>query len=909
MDQGAEKDQRDRSRDRDYHKTIIKVEGMTCTTCASTIEKGLRSIPGVEEASVNFATEKATVSFDPTKVDHSQLIKTIEALGYRAGMKKAVLSVGGMTCASCVARVEEALRSVPGVAQATVNLATEKATVLYDPSTTNLDHLAKAVTGAGYQVITLDEQAEEGEGDGERLKAQELRGLKIKLLFSIPIAALTIYISMTYMDLPPLNRLPHHVVFYILLALTIPVQFWAGAQFYRGFWGALKHGTADMNTLIAVGTSAAFVYSLVVTFFPGFVASAGVEPAVYYDSSATIIALILLGRYLEAKAKSRTSAAVKKLVGLQARTARVIRDGREEDIPIDEVEVGDFILVRPGEKIPVDGVVLEGSSAVDESMLTGEPLPVEKSPGDEVVGSTLNTTGTFTLRATRVGRDTVLAQIVRLVEEAQGSKAPIQRLADRVAAVFVPTVISIAVVTFFIWIFLGPSPRFNYALLNFVAVMVIACPCALGLATPTAIMVGTGKGAEQGILIKGGEVLERVGKVDTVIFDKTGTLTAGKPEVTDIIAISRTEDEVLAMAASLEKASEHPLGEAIVGEAERRGLGLETVESFKALPGLGISASLEGKEVVLGNDRLMRDLGIPIELYASHLQRFVGEGKTSIFVSVNKEIAGLIALADVLKPSASQAIEELKRMGLEVGMITGDNRRTARVVAARAGIDRVLAEVLPEEKAQEIRRLREEGRTVAMVGDGINDAPALAQADIGIAIGSGTDVAIETSDITLISEDLRRVPTAFKLSRRTLRTIKQNLFWAFIYNVLLIPVAAGVLYPGLHILVKPMYAAAAMAFSSVSVISNSLRLRRFKDIYPYSSLKGPSIVESSREQSPPGKKGEGKMHHKAIDPVCGMKIKKSQAAATSEYQGKTYYFCNFNCKKAFDQEPQKYLRK
>ncbi len=826
MNQAKESGQQDKTSE----KVIIKVGGMTCTNCASTIEKGLKSVPGVEEATVNFATEKATVSFDPTQVDQSQLVKTIEALGYRVGIEKAVFSVGGMSCASCVARVEEALRSVPGVAQATVNLATEKATVLYDPSLTNVERLAKAITQAGYQATTLGEQTGEEEGTEDKLKARDVRVLKRRLLLSLPIAALTIYISMTYMEFPPFNRLPHHLVFYILLALATPVQFWAGSQFYRGFWGALKHGTADMNTLIAVGTSAAFLYSLVVTFFPRFVTSAGMEPAVYYDSSATIIALILLGRYLEARAKGRTSEAINKLVGLQARTARVIREGQEEDIPIDEVVVGDLILVRPGEKIPVDGVVLEGSSAVDESMLTGEPLPVEKSPGEEVVGATINTTGTFTFQATRVGKDTMLSQIVRLVEEAQGSKAPIQRLADRVAAVFVPTVIAIATIAFLIWIFLGPSPRFNYALLNFVAVMVIACPCALGLATPTAIMVGTGKGAEQGILIKGGEILERVGKVDTVIFDKTGTLTAGKPEVTDIIAFVGEEDEVLTVAASLEKASEHPLGEAIVGKAGKRGVELEPVENFEALPGKGIRAFLDGKEVYLGNNRLMEEVGITLHPYASHLERLNGEGKTSIFIAVDKEVVGLVALADVLKPSATQAIEELRKMGLEVGMITGDNRRTASAIAAQSGIDRVLAEVLPGEKAREIKRLQEEGRTVAMVGDGINDAPALAQADIGIAIGSGTDVAIETSDITLISEDLRRVATAFKLSHRTLRTIKQNLFWAFIYNVLLIPVAAGVLYPGLHILVKPMYAAAAMAFSSVSVVSNSLRLRRFRDI-------------------------------------------------------------------------------
>jgi Cu+-exporting ATPase len=884
-------------------KVVIKVGGMTCTTCASTIEKGLRNLAGVTEANVNFATEKATISFDPSRVDQGHLVKTIEELGYRPEMEKVVLPIAGMTCASCVARVEGALRALPGVAEANVNFATEKARVVYDPGQVSVTEMVRAVANAGYRVLSPEEEKGRELEAEEAFKARELKILRRKLVFSLVIAAIAIPLSMFIMSFP--ENL-HHLIFYILLAMTTPVQFWAGWQFYRGSWGALKHRTADMNTLIAVGTSAAFFYSLLVTFFSGFVERAGIEPAVYYDTSAAIIALILLGRYLEAKAKGKTSEAIKKLMGLQARTARVIRGGREEDVPVEAVMVGDVVLVRPGEKIPVDGVVLDGSSAVDESMLTGEPLPVEKGPGDEVVGATINTTGTFRFRTTRVGRDTVLAQIIRMVEEAQESKAPIQRLADRVAAYFVPTVISIALFTFVAWMLWGPSPSFNFALLNFVAVLVIACPCALGLATPTAIMVGTGKGAEQGILIKGGESLERIGKIMTVIFDKTGTLTVGKPAVTDILAADGDIERVLLLAASMEKVSEHPLGEAVVREAERRGLQLRTVEGFEAMPGRGIRAFVDGDEIFLGNDRLMGERGIGQGSYAEKANELAGAGKTPIFLARGKEMLGLIALADVLKPQAKEAIEELRQMGLEVGMITGDNRRTAETIAQELGVQRVMAEVLPQDKAEEIARLQEEGRKVAMVGDGINDAPALAQADVGIAIGSGTDVAIEASDVTLISDDLRRVATAFRLSRRTLRTIKQNLFWAFIYNVLLIPLAAGVLYPFAKILIDPIFAAGAMAFSSISVVGNSLRLRRFRDEFAQEAT-GEEIRTAMVEDI--GRKGkeERKMHHKAVDPVCKMKIKKRDAAGTSEYKGKTYYFCSLNCKKVFDEEPEKYL--
>jgi Cu+-exporting ATPase len=667
--------------------------------------------------------------------------------------------------------------------------------------------------------------------------------------------------------------------FWVLLVLTTPVQFWVGAQFYRGAWAALKHKTSDMNTLIAVGTSAAYAYSLAMTVAPQFFQARGITPAVHYETAAVIITLILLGRLLEAIARGRTSEAMKRLMGLQAKTARVLHDGHEADIPVEEVGIGDLVIVRPGEKIPVDGVVREGASAVDESMLTGESIPVEKRSGDPVIGATLNKTGAFRFEATRVGRDTVLAQIVRLVEEAQGSKAPIQRLADQVASIFVPTVIGIALLTFAIWWAFGPSPAFLFAMLNFVAVLIIACPCALGLATPTAIMVGTGRGAELGILIRSGESLETAHRVRTVVLDKTGTLTKGEPVVTDVISyqpsavggqpggaddepraashdagvgcrmpgagmseprvasregegagrtLSASAADLLRLAASLERGSEHPLGEAIVRRAREEGLVLSEVEGFEAVPGHGVTGRVDGRNVLLGTVKFLAESGIEAGELASLTDDLAAQGKTAMLAAVDGRAAGVIAVADTLKTGSRPAVQALHRLGIEVAMLTGDNRRTAEAIAREAGIDRVLAEVLPEQKAAEIRRLQAEGKVVAMVGDGINDAPALAQADVGIAIGTGTDVAMEASDITLIRGDLSGVVTAIQLSKRTLRIIKQNLFWAFIYNILGIPVAAGILYPFLGILLDPMLGSAAMALSSVSVVSNSLRLRRFR---------------------------------------------------------------------------------
>ncbi len=811
-------------------KTVIPVTGMTCTTCAATIEKGLAETPGVEQARVNFASEKASIEYDPSKVSLAKIKNTISQLGYGAATKKSVFPIGGMTCASCVARVEQALSSVPGVISANVNLASEKATVEYIEGI-ELAELRQAVKGAGYELGSEAETLE----DVTTAARREIRTIRNRLILAA-VLGLSIFI---------LSWSPSFTgKLYLLWALATPVQFWAGWRFYRGAWGALKHRTADMNTLIAVGTSAAYFYSMVAVLFPGLFVARGLEPHVYFDTAAVIIALILLGRFLEARARGQTSEAIKKLIGMRPKTALVIRDGEEREISVEDVQVGDLILVRPGERVPVDGIIHQGYSSVDESMITGESIPVEKKVGDEVIGATINKTGSFQFEATKVGKDTTLAQIIRLVEEAQGSKAPIQRLADIIASYFVPIVIGIAIITFIIWYFVGPAPALTFALLNFVAVLIIACPCALGLATPTAIMVGTGKGAEHGILIRSAEALERSHQTRTVLLDKTGTLTRGEPKVTDVIAApASSQEEVLRLAASAERGSEHPLAEAIVRAASEKKLELFPVSDFNAIPGHGVEASVEGKKLLLGNLRLIKDRGLSLNGLEEEANRLWGKGKTVMFLGLDSEVMGIIALADTLKPNAKEALEELHKMGIETVMLTGDNQRTAEAIAREVGIDRVLAEVLPEHKAQEVKKLQEEGKVVAMVGDGINDAPALAQADIGIAIGTGTDVAMETGDITLIRGDLTGIVTAISLSKRTMRTIKQNLFWAFAYNTALIPVAAGVLFlafgqtgvpSGLHFILgdygflNPILAAAAMAASSITVVLNSLRLRRFK---------------------------------------------------------------------------------
>jgi Cu+-exporting ATPase len=729
-----------------------------------------------------------------------------------------------MTCAACVNRIEKGLRKIEGVTEAQVNLATERATLLYHPEKVGKSEFRQTVEDLGYEVRGFEEEAM---ADREaEARAREIRLQKRKFTVSAVLSAAIFLGSMPEWFPWWPATLQNHLTLFLL---TTPVQFWAGWQFYRGFWLALKHRTSDMNTLIAVGTSAAYIYSTVITFFPQWFRARGLGLGVYYDTSAMIITLILLGKLLEAIAKGQTSSAIKRLMGLQAKTARVVRNGQEMDIPVEEVRKGDGVIVRPGEKIAVDGILQEGSSAVDESMLTGESIPAEKHAGDPVMGGTINKTGSFIFEATKVGKETALARIIRLVEEAQGSKAPIQRLADRVASVFVPTVISIALAAFAVWMIFGPRPAFTLALLNFVAVLIIACPCALGLATPTAIMVGTGRGAENGILIKGGESLETIHRVNTILFDKTGTLTQGKPSVTDIVVGKEfKEEQVLRWAASAEKGSEHPLGEAIVRAAEEKRLALSPVEKFEAIPGQGIKAQIDGEPILLGNLRLMEEKGIGLNGLRGEVERLANEGKTPMVVAKNHSAAGIVAVADTLKPNSREAIEALQQMGLEVILITGDNERTGKAVAAQMGIKRVLAEVLPWEKSRQVKNLQEEGKVVAMVGDGINDAPALAQADVGIAIGTGTDVAMESSDITLITGDLRAVVSAIQLSKRTIRTIRQNLFWAFFYNVLGIPIAAGILYPFWGILLNPMIASAAMAMSSVSVVSNSLRLRRFR---------------------------------------------------------------------------------
>ena len=805
----------------------LPITGMSCASCALKIEKGLATVEGVSKATVNFAAEKATVVFHPAETDVSHLIDKVKDLGYGARIEKVLLPIQGMTCASCVNKVQKALSSVKGVVHADVNFATERASVEYIPEEVTIRDFKRVVEEVGYQVL---EVREEDIVEKERL-AREAELLRLKRKFIIGAILLAPILILMY-GAPLLEKwigLSKEVNFFLQFLISTPVQFWVGWQFYVGFWKAVRHKTSDMNTLIAVGTSAAYLYSLIATFVPHLFMVKGVMLDVYFDTSAAIIVLILLGRVLEARAKGKTSEAIKKLIGLQPKTARVVRNGNELEIRVEEVTLGDVVLVRPGEKIPVDGIVREGYSSVDESMVTGESIPVEKKVGDPVIGATINKTGTFKFEATKVGKDTVLSQIVRLVQEAQGSKPPIARMVDVIASYFVPIVILIAIVTFIVWYFFGPHPALTYAFLNFVAVLIIACPCALGLATPTSIMVGTGKGAENGILIRGAEALETAHQLNSIVLDKTGTLTKGEPSVTDIIESERfTKKEILTLAASAEKGSEHPLGEAIVNRAKEENIPLISPKNFRAIAGHGIEATIDGRLLLMGNVKFMKDRGILLNGLEKRAEELSNEGKTPMFVAIDQNPAGIIAVADTLKKNSKEAVEVLHRMGLEVVMLTGDNQRTARAIAHQIGIDRVLSEVLPEMKAEEIKRLQAEGKKVGMVGDGINDAPALAQADVGIAIGTGTDVAMESSDITLIGGDLRGIVTAIALSKATIRNIKQNLFWAFAYNTILIPVAAGVLFPFFGILLNPIFAAGAMAFSSVTVVSNALRLRRFK---------------------------------------------------------------------------------
>ena len=745
-------------------------------------------------------------------------------------MDNLTLKLRGMSCASCASSIEQAIQSVPGVIECHVNFGMEQATIQYDSKQTNLETIQSAVDDAGYQALPLQEMAAAEDDSEPADRKSESQTLQRKLWIA-GIISILLFVgaipSMTGLHLPFIPAWLHN--YWLQLILTSPVQFWCGRSFYVGAWKSLKRRVATMDTLIALGTSAAYFYSVFVTFFPGLFTAKGLTTGVYYEVAASVIALILLGKNLENRAKGKTSEAIRKLMGLQAKTARIVRNGEELEVPIAQVEIGDIVQVRPGEQIPVDGDVVDGSSTVDEAMVTGESLPVKKQLGDEVIGATINKTGSFKFRATRVGKDTFLAQIVKMVQDAQGSKAPIQKLADQVTGWFVPTVIAIALATFIIWF--NATGNFTIATVTMVEVLIIACPCALGLATPTAVMVGTGKGAENGILIKGAESLELAHKIQIIVLDKTGTITEGKPTVTDFVTVRGTADsnelKLLQLAASVERNSEHPLGEAVVRYAHSQEVNLTDVKNFEAIAGSGVRGVVEGKSIALGTLRWMQELGCDTEYLELRGRALEAASKTVVWMAVEGKIEAILGIADALKPSSAQAVKALQKLGLEVAMLTGDNRATAESIAQSAGITRIFAEVRPDQKAAQIQALQGQGKIVAMVGDGINDAPALAASDVGIAIGTGTDVAIAASDITLISGDLQGIVTAIKLSRATIRNIRENLFFAFIYNIAGIPIAAGILFPIFGWLLNPIIAGAAMAFSSVSVVSNALRLRNF----------------------------------------------------------------------------------
>ncbi|MFO7545646.1 MAG: heavy metal translocating P-type ATPase [Trueperaceae bacterium] len=851
----------------------VGVKGMTCASCSARVERGLGKVDGVATANVNLATEQATVVFDPSVVGTGALLDAVRDAGYEPVVAELELSVAGMTCASCVARVERALKRVDGVMEANVNLATERASVRYLPELARPSLLRDAVQDAGYEVMDVGDVAKREDVEREA-REEERRKLRTSLLVATALTVPLVIMEMGAMLVPPFGAwlretLGHQTQAYVMFVLASGVQFGPGLRFYRKGWPALLRGSPDMNSLVVIGTSAAYGYSVVATFLPRLLPAGTAH--VYFEASAVIITLILLGRYLESVAKGRTGEAIRSLMALRPRTARVVRGEQEIDIDIDDVRVGDVIVVRPGERLPVDGRVVGGSSFVDESMISGEPIPVAKQAGDDVVGGTINTTGAFRFEATKVGADTVLAQIIAMVEAAQGAKLPIQALADKVVRYFVPAVMAVAAVTFGVWLVFGPQPAFTFALVNMVAVLIIACPCAMGLATPTSIMVGTGKAAEMGVLFRNGAALQSVGSANVIALDKTGTLTKGRPEMTDLFVAPGagvSEDQVLAWVAAVEAHSEHPVAAALVAAATERGVGGANADAFEAVPGFGVSGTVDGKRVHVGAGRYLERLGIEIGTLGAAAERASDEGKTAMYVAVEDAegggtegaperageraveiaaertgaagtaqggaaIAGgaataVVAVSDPLKASSREAVAALHDLGLRVAMITGDDARTANAIAARLGIDEVLAEVLPDGKVEAVRSLQTEGRKVAFVGDGINDAPALAQADVGLAIGTGTDVAIESADVVLMSGDLRNVPNAIALSNATLANIKQNLFWAFAYNVVLIPVAAGALYPAFGILLSPMIAAAAMGMSSVFVLSNALRLRRFR---------------------------------------------------------------------------------
>jgi P-type Cu+ transporter len=848
-------------------RIILPIEGMSCAACAQTVQQALGAARGVAAASVNYATAKAAVEYDDAAVGVGQLAKAVRDAGYQCGQATVTFGIPDLHYAPSTAALERELAAVPGVIRAAANQATETVTVVYVPGVTTAGQLEDAVTAAGFRVG--EPIAAEDPLERERLaRSREIRTLTWQFALAATAALLTMLGAMLLMAghdaatgigrvdllgrlLMPLAMrlrsavggagagLPGHptLLKLLLLGLTLPVMLWSGRRFYKGAWSGFRHRTADMNTLIAVGTGAAFLYSVVATLVPGVFTHAGLPADVYYEAVCAIIALILLGRLLEARAKGRTSAAIRRLAALAPALAHVERDGAVQDIPVAAVAVGDRLVVKPGERIPADGVITEGTSALDESMLTGEPMPVSKHPEDEVIGGTLNTTGSFTFKATRVGKDTALGQIVRLVEEAQASKAPIQTLADRVAGVFVPVVIALALAAFVLWFDLGPHPALLFSTIALVTVLIIACPCALGLATPTAILVGTGRAAEQGVLIRGGEALERLAKVRTVLLDKTGTITEGRPSVTHIVTARKPDGtavsaaEVLRWAASVEQRSEHPIAQSIIRAAQERMVLLLPVEKFAAMEGRGVRGTVERRIVEVVSARHARERSLELGSLAQDADRLASQGRTPVIVVVNNTVHAVIGISDPVKPTAKEAVARLRSLGLEVRMVSGDTRRSALVVAAEVGIDEVSAEVLPSQKADLVKQEQERGVVVAMVGDGINDAPALAQADVGIAIGTGTDVAMEASDVTLIRGDLRGVVAAVEISRRTLGTIRQNLFWAFLYNVLGIPIAAGVLYPLTGLLLSPVIASAAMAWSSLSVVLNSLRLRRYTPVW------------------------------------------------------------------------------
>ena len=813
----------------------LPVSGLQLKEHSTHLESTLRAVNGVDEVKVNATTNRLEVQYDAQKVDVSKLVSAVKSIGFQVGGTNVKIGIENLRCASCVKFIEDELKSTQGVLNATVNIATQEATVDYLPQNTTLAELNKAIETWGYKPRQATSDAPVDKQ--EEAHAREYRKLMNKFWFA---AAISVFVMITayYQVVPVLRDWSMDSLRYlwgVTALLTLPVMFWSGSDFFTGAWSAFKHRSANMNTLIALGTGAAWLYSTFAILFPSVFPEGTSEP--FYDVVAVVIALVVLGQALELRAKGQSSSAIKKLLGLQAKTARVIRDGQEMDLPVEEVLVGDVIQVRPGEKVPVDGVIIEGSSAVDESMLTGESLPASKKMGDEVIGATINKTGAFKFRTTKVGKDTALAQIVKMVQDAQNSKAPIARLADTVSGYFVPVVMILAVWTFVIWFVIGPQPQLVYALVTSVTVLIIACPCALGLATPMSLMVGIGKGAENGILIRSGEALQTARAIQIVVLDKTGTITKGKPELTDVVMSdppsgtsqsSVNSDQLLRLAASVEKVSEHPLAQAIVEGAQARKLELAEVQDFDAIPGHGVSAKVENRNILIGNLKLMNREKIELGSLEEKSKSIADDGKTPMFIALDGKAAGIIAVADTVKEDSAEAIKALQGMGIEVVMITGDNRRTAEAIARKVGVTRVLAEVLPEDKAKNIQQLQAEGKKVAMVGDGINDAPALAQADVGLAIGTGTDVAIEASDITLIKGSLKGVVTAIEVSRATMTNIYQNLVGAFFYNVLGIPVAMGLLFPFFGVLLSPMIAGAAMAFSSVTVVGNANRLRGFR---------------------------------------------------------------------------------